>query len=697
LPRRKGWIPGDKPLNDSQRQAKSRSRHNERILEDNSKRPFIGWDGEGVNTKGSGNPQAYVLFGASTGDFITIRDGGTLAFGDCAELILKVGRENPTAWHVGFAFDYDVNQLIRTLPFYHLDILNQTGRVRYGPYRISWHRGKSFTLSRNTGGIRQTVTIYDVFSFFATSFIKAIKSILGNDSEYRDRVTFVAAGKQRRKEFTLKELDSEIYPYWKEEIQLLSILVSRFRDLLYSAGFPITKWYGPGALASYVLNRQHVPDHMAVAPDEVIEAAQYAYAGGRFEMFRVGRYQGPVWAIDINSAYPDALSRLPSLTGGEWTFQPIGKHVSEMAREDIHPFAIYHVRLSHERYRLPWFPNTPPGPLFYRTPQGEMRYPWHVEGWYWTPEVENLFHPRIAPHAYVYGAWVFLPSKQMEPFAFIPEMYSLRRQWKREGKPEQIALKLAMNSIYGKLAQRVGWEQKNAAPRFHQLEWAGYVTSYVRAKLFRALWGLGNDIISVETDGIFTTRDPATIGITPSSELGGWDFRHYDEIIYIQSGTYFARTETSWVSKYRGLDPQSLSVDMAIRYLQSIDIGSRDAWPKLRGTTTRYIGLAAAMQHSSGVPERFRAKHGVWQQERDRDLAPGTGKRSHYPDSCVECSQGISPYDYPHYLGIGLDYREDGIWESTKHYLPWRDGTEIEDTLAWRRMVRDEQDKLFEE
>lgn len=706
--RREGWIPGSEPLTPAERQARrylktDKESHRDRIavgrIERNSLREFIAWDGEGVNTRGPGKPQAYVLFGSSTGDYITRRDSESLNSIDCFELILNVGRQNPTAWHVAFAFDYDINEIVRCLPYLRLEQLKDTGVTRYGPYRISWRRGKTFTVSKAVDGVSESVTIFDVFSFFASSFVKALSAILGDDPRYRDAVRKVREGKAERKFFTLEELDSVILPYWQEEIVLLATLVSRFRDLLYGAGFHITKWYGPGAIASFVLKRESLNAHMASTPDEVNKAAQYAYAGGRFEHFRVGRIVGPIWAIDINSAYPDAIARLPSLTGGHWHYQPIGKPASEIPRDDIESFAIYNVKLDHPRYRLPWYPNTPPSPLFFRSPDGEMRYPWNVKGWYWGPEVENLCHPAIAPYAYVYGAWVFHPGDgkdQPLPFTFIPGMYSLRKEWKRAGKPEQLALKLAMNSIYGKLAQRVGWEKSHGAPRFHQLEWAGWITSYVRARLFRALWGLGDGIIAVETDGIYTARDPATIGIESSDRLGEWDIRQYDEIIYLQSGTYFARNGEQWISKYRGLDPDSLSIKDALHYLRSIENNGGYALPELRGTTTRFIGLNAAIHRANGNPHKFRNLHCVWTQDAERDISPGKGKRNHHPDSCVECSKGISPYDYGHYMTVGLTLPPNGVNESTKHYLPWVDGADKDDETRWRAAKEVESDYLHE-
>lgn len=680
------------------RERYSKERQAEKRMQINLDRPFIAWDGEGINLDGARKPQAYVLFGNSDGLSCRIgKDNATLPFTDCVELIIQSGINSPNAFHVGFGFDYDVNQIVRTLPYRYLQWLNRNGHVRFGPYRISWRKGKSFTVSKTdpTTGRLTTVTIFDIFSFFACSFVKALEAVFGEDSEYKEIVAFIKRGKARRGHFTLQELDDEIVPYWSQELRMLASLADRFRSLLYSADFPITQWYGPGAIASLVLSRNNIHHHMQKPPDPVIEASQYAYAGGRFELFRIGRHDGPTWSIDINSAYPDAISLLPSLAGGEWVYQEINELASAFAHTDIIPFAIYNVVLSHPEYRIPFAPSVPPSPLFHRTSNGEILYPWHTEGWYWGPEVANLTYKPIASYARLLGVWIFKPLTNDKPFHFIRDMYEQRKEWKRSGRPEQLALKLAMNSIYGKLAQRVGWEHKQDAPTWHQLEWAGFVTSYVRARLWRTLWQLGPNIISVETDGIYVARDPSEIGIKADDELGGWSVDQYDELIYLQSGTYWIRSGDTWKSKYRGLDSNSLTREMVEAYLQTVEYRTPN-WKALTGTTTRYIGLSAAMAWSTDNPAKFRSLHGVWFQEKDRDIIPGkNGKRAHVSVSCVECAQGRSPYETMHYQSIGVCLRPDNTPVSTQHYLPWRNPAEI-DKIAWRKTQQFEQGKLFD-
>jgi len=100
------------------------------------------------------------------------------------------------------------------------------------------------------------------------------------------------------------------------EIQLLRELAEELRRRVYSAGLRITQWHGPGALASYAMAHRGVKQHMGETSPEIREAARYAYAGGRFELYKLGRIVGPVYGIDINSAYPEAIAQLPSMTEG---------------------------------------------------------------------------------------------------------------------------------------------------------------------------------------------------------------------------------------------------------------------------------------------------------------------------------------------------------------------------------------------
>lgn len=633
-------------------------------------KPFIAWDGEGINIRGPGKPQSYVLFGSSV-DHIESREG--LSAFTCLDHIIATGAANPHAIHVGFAFTYDANMIVQSLAPVTLARLHRNGFVRLRrkngeKYSVTFARGKFFRVTKYKDNYdrktnphaKTTVTIYDIFSFFATSFISAYRSFVGEVS------TRVAAGKKARGVFALSDFD-EVRAYWSEEIQQLRELAEELRRRVYDAGLPITQWHGPGALASYAMRQHRIKSRMAESPKEVRLAARYAYAGGRFELFHLGRWSGRVFGVDINSAYPYAISQLPDLSQGAW---------EQVDRPDrVERFGVYHVRL---RTGSPL--ETAVSPLFHRDQQHNITFPWVADTWLWSPEA--YWAQKCG--AEILEGWVFDDNGD-RPFSFVTDMYEQRREWKLLGVAAQIALKLCMNSMYGKLAQRIGWDPvRRHLPPFHQLEWAGWITSFTRARLFDLMHRIPYDqILAVETDGLYTTCDPALLGIHASDDLGQWSVLHYDEVMYVQSGLAWLRdAQGHWTDKRRGLDPCRdghtpeechcpgvFSLGACQDYLSQLEPNpTRDhPWVPYEGKTTRFIGMGQALMSRAGMG----ARHCVWDTA-PREISPAlSGKRIHVAARCRACAAGMSAADGAHDLVIHSKALVDPA--SYPHSIPWED------------------------
>ncbi len=658
-------------------------------------RRFIAWDGEGINRAGPNRPQSYVLFGCSTGEHIS-SDTHLHTF-DLLDFILDVGSKNPTAFHVGFAFGYDSNMVLRSLHESTLARIHKDGgayirRVGFGKYYVQYRPGKWFSVTRfgenydrkKNPHDRVSVRIHDMFGFFQKGFEAAYREWVGPVPEK------LSEGKAARGEF--QDMDY-VREYWELEIGMLAELAERLRRVLYGAGLRITSWYGPGVLANYTLRANGIRDHMAVCPDEVREAARYGYAGGRFERFRLGRTIGPVYSLDINSAYPFGIWQLPSLAGGQWHKQ-IGRP-TRLAR-----FGIYKVRLLP--HAASSFVERAISPLFHRDKLGNISFPWILEGWYWSPEVQNLL--RLHPDRYeIVEGWEFKAASKERPFLFVQDLYDKRRDWKSRGIAGERAIKLQLNSLYGKMAQRVGWNrEKGTAPTWHQLEWAGWVTSNTRAMLWEVMSRLpGDSVIAVETDGLYTTESPERFGITDSKALGGWEVTVYDEILYVQSGMAWLRKGTctdsrcvhqdergrsvdgcAWTCKRRGLDMHTFSLGNCIDYLGTL--GPKQEWAPFVGSTTRFIGLGAAL--GSSAPTKVR--HCVWETVQ-REISPGTGgKRVHVHSQCSACADGFTAYEAAHDMSIRslaygdpVSHPHDIPWEGHDDY-PWREQQDMDRHLV---------------
>ena len=683
-------------------------------------KPFIAWDGEGITHPGD-RQQSYVLFGCSEMSYIV---GRSLTTRQCLELILDVEEQNPDAIHVAFAFEYDVNMILKDLSREELTNFKKYGVVQWNEFRIEHIPRKWFTVSRGSKRTRTTARIFDVFTFYATSFANVAKKYLPN--EYRSRME---SGKQMRGDdlagWVWDRMDDLIIPYWKDEILLMRQLVENLRELMLTEDIHLAMWHGPGAVASYFLNLHKVNVNMSRdIPDAVIDASAHAYAGGHFELFRVGHHAGTVYSYDINSAYPYALSHVPSLSDGEWEHITDFSTLSAMPKGDM---AVYHIvrdnfaSIEHIDFHSMQ-------PLFYRDGNGNMHYPLIVDGWYWDPEAELVWGD---PTVRFVEAYVYHANTDERPFSWVADIYERRKILKQQGNPSELALKLAINSLYGKLAQRVGWDQeKKLPPKWHQLEWAGWLTSYARAMLYRAGVEASkhNALIAVETDGIYTTM-PLDLDI--GTEWGQWKPETYGGITYVQNGVYWYLTDDgTWKHKYRGLDPKSIDHVRIMEWMDDprtlncsecmnnvshmsfhnermhLDEMTSDEWcPWCRddadsigrhtcdfnlhnigdcdecsqqmeslkkhtcsyvATTKRFRGYGMALQLKDGL-----AGWRSWETT-ERLISPGgaaSGKRRHVISQCRACNDGLKLSQGLHDMMITKP--EGGA--SVAHYLPWRD------------------------
>jgi hypothetical protein len=634
-------------------------------------RRVIAWDMEGMNLSGEGKPQHPVLFGCSA-ELDKPLMGKRLSSQMMLDYIISVGMRNPHAIHVGYGFRYDANMMVQDFNEKDITQLYKEGTLRYNTpdgaiWRLRWIPGKTLTITRRHGKARDaktTVTINDYSSFFAQKFIDAAEKILGDEMSNEEREA-VAHGKAERGNNLWDDMPEVLY-YWRAEIFLMEKVFAKFRDVMCRAGFPLRDWYGPGALANFIISANGMRPKMAGAqttsramPEAVHIASKHAFFGGRFELFQAGRTVGPVYAVDIGSAYPHALRMVPDLSPDK------GKWVHVVNPERIERFGFYRIRYLSPN---PTMAETRPMPLPWRDHRGMITFPASVLGWYASPEARMLHGTNGAE---IIEGWFWETHGEPEfPWKFLEEMYERRM---RIGKKNLMSMpfKLGPNSIYGKLAQTVGYnKEKLLPPRSHALPIAAWVTSMCRAMLFSAMRRNPDKIIAVETDSIITTAHPDTLGIKIGDQLGEWDVTEYDEIVYVQSGMYHVKKDGRWLAtKSRGLQASEYTIETAEEYLRSClpdgDLQNYE-WPPLQLTTKpRFIGAGAARASAA----EFKEMHCVWKTQ-TREIGIGTtGKRRHIPQMCDACRQGLSPWDAAHRL-IVLS-RSDGATISAQRRLPW--------------------------
>jgi hypothetical protein len=255
-------------------------------------------------------------------------------------------------------------------------------------------------------------------------------------------------------------------------------------------------------------------------------------------------------------------------------------------------------------------------------------------------------------------AWIFESDDPDDrPFSFVKDLYTERSRRKALGLGSEKALKLALNSLYGKFAQQLGWshERPERIPPYHDLLIAGYITSHCRAAVLRAALRAPEDVIAFETDALFSTRPlPLDLG----AGLGQWEEIRFEWLAYAQSGVYWGdRAGGVPVAKSRGIDKDSLDIDSFERAMRGCDCSDCTAKPPnqrhvMHGTDTRFINLGLA----------FMGDWKRWNQwvrsPRVLALSP-EGKRTH-SEPCPACY-----HEFPAAWSLGC-------WHPTECMYPHR-------------------------
>lgn len=627
---------------------------------------FIALDGEGADIN---DVHRYVMLMNSYGNTAISENG--LPTVTCLDFLLETAntarRNNDKGIFVIFGGNYDFNFWLRDIPKSIIEkIVEADGQyfTWWNDYAIKMIQRKFFVVER--GGV--SIKVWDVHGFFQGSFIGAIKQWLPG----YEGTDLIIEGKARRSQFSMDELDF-IKRYTTAELDALCKMMDKLRDGIRGLGLTIGSWHGAGAIATAMLKHHKTKEIYDELPQEVYEGAKYAYFGGRIELGKYGRHNGKIYHYDINSAYPAVQATLPALKGGKWIKHGKGFDPRKSDNELILCLVQWD-NLQNTRF-CP-FP-------FRSWAQLKVLYPTCGMNYLWKPEIAAALDVRDEQsrdywEINILEAYEFIPANpDYKPFAWIQEYYDERQkivaESKRSGIPNgaEKAIKLGINSLYGKQAQRIGYDEKTGRkPPYFNLAYAGHITAATRAKLWRAAMQNDDAIICLATDGIYSTA-PLNLDCPKEKILGKWEAQEHDEMIMVQSGFYFLRNGDQWDSYSRGFDRMTTQAEM----IETMNV-IMDTWKKRRGEVwlpcTRFITLKSALC-GGGWWERWLTWHKFYDEKAEqpgRRLAITCTGTKRTADSDRLPNRGMIPtlptfnFTGPHQLG-------------DQHDIPW-DVEEIE-------------------
>lgn len=493
-----------------------------------SSKNFIALDGESIDGK-------YVLLGTSHPSYCLENKQG-ITTDEALDFLFRLGhnrhiRAARTSF-VGYFFSYDVEMLLRDLPrnikrrvFNPRMILKKSGpdkgkfvkdRVFYKEYEITYIKRKYFSVTRRDKSYG--ITVYDASGFFtgfpSRSFVAVLKQMQIEVPPELEQ------GKQERSYFNWNQYQ-KIKEYNGIENQKLVELMHKVYDMCDSQNLVPRRWYGSSAVGNLALRKWKIHDYMRRTVPERLSSYFYsaitrAYFGGRIEAFKLGTFK-EIFSYDICSAYPHAISLLPSTRENHFVY-------TTKYRKG---FAVWHVK-----YKFPKHINI--GVFPFRLSDGSIKFPLEGEGWYWNPEIEVALKHWPESVEIIEGYFI-QDSKKETPFkTLFPALYERRRKYKEEGNLNYQIIKIVLNSIYGKFAQKVGRAD------FKNFTWAGWITSHTRARLRESVVGIEDSIIAFSTDGIYSLKP---IKLKLSQDLGGWEKAEFNQGTILMSGVYLLEGE----------------------------------------------------------------------------------------------------------------------------------------------------------
>ena len=499
----------------------------------------------------------------------------------------------------------------------------------------------------------ERIEIFDVVGFFQSSLLKAIETFPGVVTP--GELEILKRGKADRGHVTKENVRDKmpgLKIYTANELKATARMMELVRITLETAvpGRPIKlkKWWGAGAVAQALLKDYLGKDARAKLGDiktslgscgkKTLEETAGMGAKGIFRRAQRKRKQGrtsdPLHLYDIASAYPAQIAQLPSMEGGKWVYR---KSPTREEIEQSNMLSMFRVETYNFKFDLPFYP------FPFRTKNGAIMFPANVKGVYmrddvlaafkWFDEFDRqsrlcnrLIHPE-GPEIRVTEAMFFVPATDEKPFAFVQELFDLRASIIAEDKNDLrgVILKLAINSIYGKLAQSVG--RKGEPPAFASPWMAAAITAGTRRRLIEAALTAPDSIVCFATDGIVSTT-LLDVFVPPSKTLGHWEYEEAKHGgVFVQSGVYAliknrAKGDEGVKIASRGFSPQNIGVGETASWTQAMlkvlfeDIPTcwKERKPAYVFERQQYVTVGASLARNPPPPVKGPGARRPWRQ-----------------------------------------------------------------------------------
>ena len=488
------------------------------------------------------------------------------SFEDILNFLTHVKFRNKFNWFFNVRFDFEA--LIKYLDYGELLCLYNDKVLEKDGYIISYIPKKFFMI---TDSNNHRYRFFDMYNFVDSSLSKASKLYLNDD-----KLDVVDASRLNTDAQYWKDNLQDIIKYCIQDAVLTKKLADYFWDIVYKNMKYYPKMpYSKGRIAEeYFLDKCYIPTINDI-PQKVLETAYNAYCGGRFELLIRG-YSEKVYSYDIKSAYPAQMIKVIDYNKGKWF------KTTKLNDDAYSGFYLCKVT-GMEPYFSPYVQRINALSVY---PNGSFKmYLSKMEIDFIEKNFENC-------EIQILTGFEFWPKELMYPLKDeIEKLYA----WKeRETDPTiKWAVKIFMNSLYGKLIQTAG-DENNTGKLFNPI-WAAEITASARIKIMQLGLQAPHEIIMFSTDSVHS-RVPLSIPDNP--QLGDFAKDFQGSGVYIMSDVYNLWNEKKHKTKVRGFSV-ALEKDRNDTEILLKDIlGSMIDTVEYKYTTKRVYHLGECLLHN---------------------------------------------------------------------------------------------------
>jgi len=410
---------------------------------------------------------------------------------------------------VGFNLQYEWTQLFGDLPYgltgEHEFILNwQDERPKGQTWRLSvWNfKRHAMTIMAERSHVR--VRVLDAAAFYPGT-LKSVAKMVGI-SEHKDDVDI-----EQLTTLTRADLSDPVFRHYAAQDAVVTRLVGE-RIISMHEDYDIPTCMTAPHFASKVFRHSFLHSEVPLPHPSLEQAGLWSYHGGKNGFYLRQPTITAAWNLDIVSAYPEAMRALPAMETATWehstNYQP-GVH------------ALWEVRMQHHQCRFNGA-MTHGGQHLQRGPQTV---------WLTSYELDVMIERNEAQHWTILDGWVMVGETGGGGFVeYVDQFFEMKAN---SSGPERMTAKLLLNSLYGKLFQKVPlgivgsieglyeedkevkvWEVSSdpsadfdyRAGGLYHPPMASLVTGFVRAKVHRLEHAY--QAIATSTDGLFARSQP---------------------------------------------------------------------------------------------------------------------------------------------------------------------------------------------